>query len=134
MKKECLLYRRHEGGAVTCLACQRKCRIADSKTGWCGTRVNDRGILEIAVRAKESGMHVEVVTNVIPGINDSDAELSELAAWIRRDLGPGTPWHVTRYCHQCGALLVERSNFEIVENRITNGTCRLCGAAIPGRF
>jgi len=336
MKKECLLYRRHEGGAVTCLACQRKCRIADGNTGWCRTRVNDRGrlfsliygevsslsvnpiekkpvfhflpgsrwlslgsvgcnfrcpgcqnweiahwtegpmyteyvppekavamaeergcagiswtfnepsiwfeytldsakiakrrglftnyvtngtltaeafaalapyldvyrvdikgfsrktyrtighledfhgILELTVRAKEAGKHVEVVTNVIPGTNDSDAELSELAAWIRRDLGPGTPWHVTRYyphyellevppapvarlerareigkkaglwyvylgnvpghrwentyCHQCSALLIERSTFEIVENRIANGMCRHCGTVIPGRF
>jgi pyruvate formate lyase activating enzyme len=56
-----------------------------------------RGILEITVKAKETGMHVEVVTNVIPGINDSDGELSDIAAWIRGSLGPGTPWHVTRF-------------------------------------
>lgn len=58
------------------------------------------GILEITVKAKERGMHVEVVTNIIPGINDSDEELGEIAAWIRGALGPGTPWHVTRYYPQ----------------------------------
>ncbi len=58
------------------------------------------GILEVTVKAKESGMHVEVVTNVIPGINDSDHELREIAAWIGHALGPETPWHVTRYYPQ----------------------------------
>jgi pyruvate formate lyase activating enzyme len=256
MKKEALLYRRHDGGAVTCLTCQRRCLIPEGQTGWCRTRVNERGrlfsliygevssvsvnpiekkpvfhfltgarwlslgsvgcnfrcpgcqnweiahwsegsmfteyiapeksvamaeemgcaglswtfnepslwfeytldaakiakrkglftnyvtngtlteeaftrlapyldvyrvdikgfrqktyralghlkefsgILEITEKAKERGMHVEVVTNVIPGINDSDGELGEIAAWIRNTLGPETPWHVTRYYPQ----------------------------------
>lgn len=256
MKKEALLYRRHDGGAVTCLTCQRRCLIPEGQTGWCRTRVNERGRLfsliygevsslsvnpiekkpvfhflpgsrwlslgsvgcnfrcpgcqnweiahwsegsmfteylapeksvalaeamgcaglswtfnepslwfeytldaakiakrkglftnyvtngtlteeafarlapyldvyrvdikgfrkktylalghlkefsgipEITEKAKERGMHVEVVTNVIPGINDSDGELGEIAAWIRNTLGPETPWHVTRYYPQ----------------------------------
>ena len=59
-----------------------------------------RGILKITAKAKESCIHVEVVTNVIPGINDSNSELSDIAAWIRSALGQGTPWHVTRYYPQ----------------------------------
>lgn len=55
------------------------------------------GILDVAVKAKECGMHVEVVTNVIPGYNDDEKELRDLAAWIKAGLGPGTPWHVTRF-------------------------------------
>lgn len=47
--------------------------------------------------AKDSGMHVEVVTNIIPGINDRADELRNIAAWIKNDLGPDTPWHVTRF-------------------------------------
>ena len=42
-------------------------------------------------------LHVEVVTNVVPGINDDDAQLRALAAWIAGSLGPDTPWHVTRF-------------------------------------
>jgi len=56
-----------------------------------------RGPLETAVRAREKwGMHVEVVTNVVPGVNDSDEELSSIARWVHDSLGANTPWHVTR--------------------------------------
>jgi len=43
------------------------------------------------------GMHVECVTNVVPTVNDSDDELRAVAHWIATDLGPGTPWHITRF-------------------------------------
>ncbi|NTU71708.1 MAG: AmmeMemoRadiSam system radical SAM enzyme [Coriobacteriia bacterium] len=51
-----------------------------------------------AVRARHvHGMHVECVTNVVPGVNDSDDELRDIARWIASELGPQTPWHVTRF-------------------------------------
>lgn len=57
-----------------------------------------RPILEAAVRAKERwGMHVEVVTNVIPTVNDAEATARGIARWIRDALGAKTPWHVTRF-------------------------------------
>lgn len=57
-----------------------------------------RGILEVAKRAQEKwDMHVEVVTNIIPTMNDDDKQLRELATWIRDELGEQTPWHVTRF-------------------------------------
>lgn len=56
-----------------------------------------RGILEITARAKKCGMHVEVVTNIIPGFNDDETELRGIASWIRDSLGPETPWHITRF-------------------------------------
>jgi pyruvate formate lyase activating enzyme len=55
-------------------------------------------VLEMAERARKvHGMHVEVVTNVVPGINDDEEQLRALAHWIATDLGPDTPWHVTRF-------------------------------------
>ena len=42
-------------------------------------------------------MHVEVVTNIVPGINDDEDQLRSLAAWIAGSLGPDIPWHVTRF-------------------------------------
>ena len=55
-------------------------------------------ILEAAKRARQTwGMHVEVVTNVTPGFNDSEAELRGIASWIRTELGADTPWHITRF-------------------------------------
>ena len=41
-------------------------------------------------------MHVEVVTNIIHGLNDDEQQLRNLATWIRDGLGELTPWHVTR--------------------------------------
>jgi pyruvate formate lyase activating enzyme len=55
-------------------------------------------ILENTLRAKSKwNMHVEVVTNVIPGLNDSEIELGRMATWIASRLGKRTPWHVTRF-------------------------------------
>jgi pyruvate formate lyase activating enzyme len=55
-------------------------------------------VLEQAERAKrEWGMHVEVVTNVVPTVNDDEATLRGIARWIRERLGEDTPWHVTRF-------------------------------------
>jgi pyruvate formate lyase activating enzyme len=51
-----------------------------------------------AVRAKEKhGCHVEVVSNIVPELNDDDAGLTAMAEWVRDNLGAGTPWHVTRF-------------------------------------
>lgn len=64
-----------------------------------------RGILDVAVRAKEKwGMHVEAVTNVIPGYNDDNSQLEGIAAWIHDHLGANTPWHVTRFFPQAELL------------------------------
>jgi pyruvate formate lyase activating enzyme len=57
-----------------------------------------REILDVAKRAKDKwNMHIEVVTNIIPTLNDDDAQLSGIAGWIKEALGDLTPWHVTRY-------------------------------------
>ena len=66
-----------------------------------------RGILEVTRRAKDKwNMHVEVVTNIIPTMNDDDQQLGGIARWIRDELGELTPWHVTRFYpqHQMGHL------------------------------
>ncbi len=57
-----------------------------------------REILVTAKRAKAKwNMHVEVVTNIIPTMNDDDQQLEGIANWIRDELGELTPWHVTRF-------------------------------------
>jgi pyruvate formate lyase activating enzyme len=60
--------------------------------------VEFEGILEIIKRAKDKwGMHIEIITNLIPDINDDDNELRKMAGWICKELGSDTPWHVTRF-------------------------------------
>ncbi len=49
-------------------------------------------------RAREMGLWVEVVTLVIPGFNDSNAELWDAARFLA-GLSPDIPWHVTAF-HQ----------------------------------
>ena len=40
---------------------------------------------------------LEITTLLIPGHNDSDAEIAGLAAWIARELGPDVPLHFSAF-------------------------------------
>ena len=44
-----------------------------------------------------AGVWVEVTTLIVPDMNDSDAELRDIASFIARELGPAVPWHVSRF-------------------------------------
>ncbi|WP_297058362.1 AmmeMemoRadiSam system radical SAM enzyme [Thermosulfurimonas sp.] len=54
-------------------------------------------VLETLKYLKRLGVWLEVTTLIIPGENDDPGELREIAAFIRDELGPETPWHVTRF-------------------------------------
>jgi pyruvate formate lyase activating enzyme len=55
-------------------------------------------ILEVARMAKEKfNMHIECVTNIVPGWNDDDDNTIKTASWIKDNLGELTPWHITRF-------------------------------------
>lgn len=54
-------------------------------------------VRENALTAFKAGVHIEIVTNIIPGWNDSTEQLDGLSRWIVDNLGPDVPWHVTRY-------------------------------------
>jgi len=36
------------------------------------------------------------------------------------------------FCPRCGRMILRRSGFMVVENRVENGACPYCGAPIPG--
>ncbi|MBI5297743.1 MAG: AmmeMemoRadiSam system radical SAM enzyme [Chloroflexi bacterium] len=55
-----------------------------------------KNILDGIQRARDMGLWVEVVTLVIPGFNDSNAELWEVARFLA-GLSPDIPWHVTAF-------------------------------------
>ena len=44
----------------------------------------------------EAGCHVEVTTLVVPGRNDSDADIDAIAAFVA-SISPDIPLHVTRF-------------------------------------
>ncbi len=53
-------------------------------------------VLETIERLKGMGFWVEVVTLVVPGLNDSEAELTSIAKFIA-SVSQDIPWHVTAF-------------------------------------
>jgi pyruvate formate lyase activating enzyme len=49
---------------------------------------------------KSLGIWLEITTLIVPGVNDDMDELEELARFIYKDLGPETPWHLSRFYPQ----------------------------------
>ncbi|MBN1846745.1 MAG: AmmeMemoRadiSam system radical SAM enzyme [Sedimentisphaerales bacterium] len=47
--------------------------------------------------ARRTEIWLEVTTLVIPGRNDSDQELRQMAEFIANELGPDVPWHLSRF-------------------------------------
>ncbi|MBW6520054.1 MAG: AmmeMemoRadiSam system radical SAM enzyme [Desulfoarculaceae bacterium] len=60
----------------------------------CGARLTP--VLDTVRLMHELGVWVETTTLVIPGLNDSDAELREIAEFIA-SIDPSIPWHVTAF-------------------------------------
>ncbi len=130
----------------------------------------------------QMGFWMEIVTLVVPGFNDSEAELRQIAEFIA-GVSPDIPWHVTAFhkdykmlgpgdtppatlvraaaigrsaglryvyagnlpgmtgrledtfCPACGAPLVARHGYRILDYRITaGGRCPSCDTPIPGRW
>src|SRR5213594_109233 len=139
-----------------------------------------KNVLDTIGMLKRKGFWVEIVTLLIPGFNDSDEEITDIARFLV-DVSPDMPWHVTAFhkdykmtdpentpvatllraaeigrkeglrfvyagnipgavgefentrCPGCGALLVERVGYRILDYRITGrGTCPECDADVPG--
>jgi pyruvate formate lyase activating enzyme len=53
-------------------------------------------VLDTIRRLRETGVWVEVTTLLIPGRNDSEAELRALASYLA-GISPDIPWHVSRF-------------------------------------
>lgn len=53
-------------------------------------------VLDTIQRMKELGVWVEVTTLIIPGLNDSEKELKDLAGFIKK-VGADIPWHVSAF-------------------------------------
>ncbi len=53
--------------------------------------------------ASQEHIWLEVTTLLIPGLNDSEDELNQIAGFIAGELGCHVPWHISRFhpCHKC---------------------------------
>ncbi len=141
-----------------------------------------RGELEPVLKSLETirsaDVWLEIVVLLIPTLNDSEAEVRDLARWVRSNLGADVPVHFTRFhptyrltdlpptpiptlerawriaraeglhfvylgnvpghpgentaCPGCGAAVIRRIGFQVLEDRLVRGACPDCGRRIPG--
>lgn len=70
----------------------------DFYTTHCGAKLQP--VLNNLKTIKQMGWWLEITTLVIPGLNDSPQEFENIAGFISCELGPGTPWHISRF-HPC---------------------------------
>jgi pyruvate formate lyase activating enzyme len=104
--------------------------------------------------AYSRGVHIEITTLVIPGVNDSDATLRGIAERIAGELSSTVPWHVTGYrpayrftAPSTPVATLERAwqigkaaGLEFVYagnvpgHRLDNTYCPACGALLIQRF
>jgi pyruvate formate lyase activating enzyme len=61
----------------------------------CGAKLEH--VQETLRNMKSMGVFVEVTTLIVPGLNENPDELKALAAFLVDDLGPDTPWHISRF-------------------------------------
>jgi len=60
----------------------------------CGAHL--KPVLETIQLMKDLGVWVEVTTLIIPGLNDGERELRDIARFVK-GIGPETPWHVSKF-------------------------------------
>jgi pyruvate formate lyase activating enzyme len=87
-------------GHIDAVAADIKSLRDDFYYSWCGAGgiKNVAGkILDCIKRFQRNGCHIEVRTNIIPGGNDDESDLKNIASWIRNNLGMQTAWHLTRF-------------------------------------
>ncbi len=61
---------------------------------FCGARLQP--VLDIIRRFHDAKIHIEITTLIIPGVNDSDANLRKISKFIA-DLSPEIAWHISRF-------------------------------------
>jgi pyruvate formate lyase activating enzyme len=80
------------------------------------------GILETAEKAKNKwNMHIEIVTNLTPGVNTDNEQLNGIAKWIKEKLGELTPWHLTRFYPQYKAMNLQVTPISALERGLEIG-------------
>ncbi len=61
----------------------------------CGARLEP--VLAAIREYKKLGVWIELTTLLIPGLNDDERELRDIAHFIKTELGEDVPWHLSRF-------------------------------------
>lgn len=62
---------------------------------FCGAKLEP--ILKNIEMIYKHKVYLEITTLIIPGLNDSQKELTQIAEFIAKKLSPETPWHISRF-------------------------------------
>ena len=135
-------------------------------------------VLQSIVMAKTMGVHIEITNLVIPTLNDKPEDITQMAKWIKANIGTDTPLHFlafypryqmlhlpptsaetlemarntaisegleyvyignvstkngqNTFCPGCKQLLIERSMYTVIKNRVRDGRCPNCSKQIIG--
>ena len=54
-------------------------------------------VLATLTALRRAGVHLEITNLVIPTLNDDPAHIRDMCLWVRRELGPETPLHFSRF-------------------------------------
>jgi pyruvate formate lyase activating enzyme len=96
MSAECLdAFGPAEGGLIQAANVDLKAFTEEFYAEQCGAHL--KPVLENLRHMRRLGWWLEVTTLVIPGLNDGDGELKDMAGFIAAELGPDTPWHLSRF-------------------------------------
>ena len=61
---------------------------------YCGGKLEP--VLETIKSAKKAGIHIELTTLIIPGLNDSEKEFEKIAKFVA-SVDKNIPWHISRF-------------------------------------
>jgi|SRR3990172_4490475 len=78
----------------------------------CGAKLTP--VLESIERMRSAGIWVEITTLLIPGMNDSDQELKEIARWIA-DTDAAMPWHISAFHPSYKMMDIPPTSLETLE-------------------
>ncbi len=56
----------------------------------------DLALVKDFIQTAAKSAHVEVTTLIVPGMNDTEAEMRELVRWLA-SVSPGIPYHISRF-------------------------------------
>lgn len=87
----------------------------------CGAHLQP--ILATAKFFKKNGVWVEITTLAIPGVSDDQKTFIDIAKFINSELGPDTPWHISRFYPEISWQLrnIGDTNIKNIENGVGIG-------------
>jgi len=80
---------------------------------YCGGKAEP--IMENLKYLHEAGVHIEITTLIVPGVNDKADQLEKIAHFITTQLSKDVPWHVSRFFPNWKMMDVKITPLETME-------------------